>query len=216
MRATLDFINNKTNEHELSGISQKELVGSHIKCFANDFCGIDGSDKFYLLAPFDCIVKAIATGDNTTFFESIDKVQMPIGNDYAFIMATHINDVDRDSLGLKVGKTYKKGEKIYCEGVKGIGSGYHMHIEVGTGRYNGSGSPYSWKGKYFTWNGTTYKLYEPNTSGVERHINEIFYLANSKDRGNIKNFILGKWIMTFHNLLREMKTKIKLRLSVIY
>ena len=179
----------------LSGISQKEGIGSHIKNLANDFNGKSASDKCYLKAPYDCIVRAIGTYDNTVFFESLGKVITPSGTyNNCFFMCTHMLDADLKALGIKVGKIFKQGEICYREGVKGIGSGNHMHIEVGTGKFNGNSQPYKWEGEYFNYNGTSYKLYVPCTDGKECHIYDMMYLDNINTTSNIKS--IYNWIYT--------------------
>ena len=179
----------------LSNISQKEGIGSHIKNLANDFNGKSASDKCYLKAPYDCIVRAIGTYDNTVFFESLGKVITPSGTyNNCFFMCTHMLDADLKAFGIKVGKTFKQGEICYREGVKGIGSGNHMHIEVGTGKFNGNNQPYKWEGEYFSYGGTSYKLYVPCTDGKECHIYDMMYLHNINTTSNIKS--IYNWTYT--------------------
>ena len=163
----------------ISCITQKNLEGSHINLVgANDFAGRDATDRVDLLAPCDMVVKAIATYDNTVMFESVDKVQTPSGVSKIWLMCTHLLDSDFKSLDMKVGKIFKKGEPIYCEGNKGIGGGYHIHMEQGLGTFKGGSTPYTWNGQYFTLNGTQYKQYIPCVNGKELVITDVFYLAN--------------------------------------
>ena len=172
----------------LSNISQKEGVGSHIKNYANDFNGKNASDRCYLLAPYDCIVKAIGGYDNTVYFESLGKVITPSGTyDRCFFMCTHMLNEDLSDLGIVVGKTFKQGEKCYREGTKGNAAGNHIHMECGTGRFNGTNSPYTSNGETFTYNGRTYKLYVPCTNGKECHIYDMMYLDNISTTSNIKS-----------------------------
>ena len=103
-------------------------------------------------------------------------------------------DADLKALGIKVGKIFKQGEICYREGVKGIGSGNHMHIEVGTGKFNGNSQPYKWEGEYFNYNGTSYKLYVPCTEGKECHIYDMMYLDNISTTSNIKS--IYNWTYT--------------------
>ena len=63
MKAILKFNNGKDF---MSKITQKEGVGTHKLNYANDFNGLDAACNTYLLAPFDCVVKAISTYDNIT------------------------------------------------------------------------------------------------------------------------------------------------------
>jgi len=164
----------------ISPISQGQLEGTHINLFANDFIGRSAVDKVDLLAPCDMIVKSIATGDNTIFFESTEKVLTPSGEQYIWMMCTHIDDAIKNSYGLKVGKVINQGEAMYCEGVKGIGSGNHMHVECGFGRFGGGTKPYYKSSDTFVYGGKKYAQYYPVLSkgSTENSITEVFYLKD--------------------------------------
>lgn len=185
-KAILNFFDG--SKDALSGISQKEGVGTHILNYANDFCGLTADDKYYLRAPYDCIIRAISEYDNTCFFESLGPVITPTGTyERCFFQTTHMHDTDLKALGLFVGRMFKQGDICYREGNKGISGGNHIHFECGTGRFNGTTMPYRDSGKTFKYEGKTYKLYVPCTNGEECHIYNMMYLNNIDTESNIKS-----------------------------
>lgn len=88
-------------------------------------------------APFDCVVKKIYTEDaNEVWIESKEPVLWADGTyDYMTCLLIHSDDVSN----LWVGKELKQGEYFYKMGSKGQSSGVHLHLEVGAGKFTGSG-----------------------------------------------------------------------------
>ncbi len=164
----------------ISGISNGQNVTSHKNLNgANDFCGRGPADRVDLLAPYDCKVVAIARADNTVLFESLDIVQMPCGYDKCWFLCTHMTDGDFNKLGIKLGKVFRQGEPCYTEGPKnayGINMDNHIHMEQGTGRWNGNASPYYKSNDTYTYAGKTYNTYYPNVNGYELPITDSFFL----------------------------------------
>lgn len=174
--ATLCFLD-KNNKEIIGGTSQRQKEGTHINLVgANDWAGRGSEDQSYLLAPFDCVVKAIGKSDNTVFFESCDQVFTPKGIKNVWFMCTHMFDADLTALGVAVGRIFRQGQKCYREGAKGIGGGNHMHIEQGFGKFNGSSSPYYKSSDYYIYNGKKYAQYYPCTDGSENPVADVFYL----------------------------------------
>lgn len=151
-KAILKFVQaDKTTASKIR-ITQGEMLppewgNSHVGIYANDFGGISGSSDCYLLAPFDCMVKAIRkTGnngdpDNTVFFESIWPVQTAkfgIQNKVSFT-CTHMDTSDLNELGIAVGNVYHQGDIIYKEGRAGLGAdgARHIHMLQALGGFNG-------------------------------------------------------------------------------
>lgn len=145
-KAILKFVKADEVTPEVIRITQGENVPrledySHVNLLANDFGGADGSDKVYLLAPFDCVVKALGSSNgNTVFFESTCEVETAAGNiePVVSIMCTHMDTNDYNAMGFYVGKPFSQGQIIYREGISGNANGYHIHLEQALGGYNGS------------------------------------------------------------------------------
>lgn len=95
-----------------------------------------------LKAPFTGTIKRIYKNCNAVWLESNSKVKYADGTeDYMTVMTLHDNDVSN----LYVGKVIKQGEIYYQPGVKGLGTGSHIHIAVGRGKFSGTGW---YKGQY--------------------------------------------------------------------
>lgn len=166
----------------ISGISQGQNEGSHINLNGgNDWNGIGANEQCDLLAPYDCKVMAVSRLDNTVFFQSLTTVQCPMGEVMSWFMCTHMNDVDFNKLGIKVGKIFKQFEVCYTEGTKGIGSGDHIHMEQGFGTFGGGSSPYYKSKETYRLNGKTYYQYYPVLSkgSYEAPVYDIFYLKSA-------------------------------------
>lgn len=199
-KATLCF-RDYQNKDLISGITQPSKVGTHQNLNgANDFNGRNAQDQVDLLAPYDCRVMAIATYDNTIFFESTSKVETPIGVYKCWFMCSHMNDNDFKRYGMKVGRTFKQGDPCYTEGNKGIGSGYHIHMEQGTGRFKGGSSPYWKSNDTYYYNGKKYYTYYPQyTGGYEYPVVDMFFLKDveivlsSYEKQNGKKYYDGQW-----------------------
>lgn len=199
-KATLCF-RDYQNKDLISGITQPSKTGSHQNLNgANDWNGRNAQDQVDLLAPYDCRVMAIARVDNTVFYESIDEVETPIGVYKCWFMCTHMNDNDYNRYAMKVGKTFKQGQACYTEGNKGIGSGFHIHMEQGTGRFGGGSSPYYKSSDIYTYNGKKYYTYYPVVKdGYEMPVYDMFWLKNveivlsSYEKQNGQKFYNGQW-----------------------
>lgn len=108
-------------------------TGAHAKCRNGnpsdkpiDLVGIDsGKDWFY--APCDVVcLKVYNKASHGLWFRSVDKVLTPSGEKYLYFLAEHMS-----VSGFKVGKTYKKGTKLFLEGAYGNASGNHIHSSWG-------------------------------------------------------------------------------------
>ena len=159
-KAILKFVKDNKTTSDVIRISQGEFVErvnnySHIEVHANDFVGDPSTQLAYMLAPFDCVVKALGTSSgNTVFFESTCEVETAAGNIEPVVsfMCTHMNQADYDAMQYYVGKPFTQGEVIYREGIAGEASGPHIHLEQALGGYNGTnGSTPSIKNGNVTW-----------------------------------------------------------------
>lgn len=176
-----------TGKEMMSGITQGEHEGNHIYQFANDFNGRGGYDRVDILAPFDCIVKGFNAYDNTAFFESTCPVEFADGtiHEHAWFLIAHTMDSDVKALNLAIGKEFKQGEPCYTEGNKGIGSGFHMHMEQGVGQYNGkNGMPYYKTDKFITVGNQKWSLYLPCSTEEGCAIASMMYLDAKADYSN--------------------------------
>lgn len=74
---------------------------------------------------------------NTIWLRSTAIVNMPCGDDYLVIMVMHPEDDDLSNLS--VGQKFKRGEKVFREGMDGNATGNHFHMSAGKGDllYNG-------------------------------------------------------------------------------
>ena len=112
---------------------------SHSKEYALDLGGRDGGQD-WLYAPFDCVVKRIYGIYNAVWFQSTDKVMCADGVARILIMmCLHMNNSDKNALGLYVGKRFAQGQRCYREGTAGYATGNHVHMEIGSGPFTGSG-----------------------------------------------------------------------------
>lgn len=109
--------------------------------FPIDDCGAD-TGRDYVYAPCDCTIKRIygvgASGTNTIWLESTEQVELANGNkSYVTIQFTHPND--DDLVSLKVGQTFKQGDKMFREGTDGQATGNHVEIQVSNAKFSGNG-----------------------------------------------------------------------------
>ena len=118
---------------------------SHKGRLAIDIAGKDGNKEWFK-APFDGYIRRIyTTSGNVVWLESKDKVKYADGTeDYMTIMLIHMNDVS----SLYVGQLIKKGTPFYQEGTAGNATGNHIHLEVGKGKFTGTGW---YKNQYGKW-----------------------------------------------------------------
>ena len=112
--------------------------GAHSKCsgsgykstnhkdYPTDLVGSDtGKDWFY--APCDLIcLKVYGKASHGLWFRSVDKVKMPVGEGYFYMMAEH-----ESVAGFKVGRKYAKGTRLFLEGRAGNATGNHIHLSCG-------------------------------------------------------------------------------------
>lgn len=109
---------------------------SHAGSYALDLGGADtGADWLY--APCDMVVRRVYGVYNAVWFESLEPLES-VGST-VIMMCLHMNDADRDALGIKAGKVFRTGEKCYREGMSGNVTGTHVHIELGRGPMTGTG-----------------------------------------------------------------------------
>lgn len=109
---------------------------SHAGGYALDLGGADtGADWLY--APCDMVVRRVYGVYNAVWFESLEPLES-VGTT-VIMLCLHMNNADRDALGIKVGKVFKKGEKCYREGMSGNVTGTHVHLELGKGPMTGTG-----------------------------------------------------------------------------
>ena len=112
---------------------------SHTTTYALDLGGADGGSD-YLYAPFDCIVKRIYGSYNAIWFQSLNPVLCADGKTRTLMMmCLHMNNSDKNALGMYVGKVFKQGQRCYREGVAGNVTGAHIHMEIGEGPMTGTG-----------------------------------------------------------------------------
>ncbi len=108
---------------------------SHQGTYAIDYGNRGVKEKLY--APFTGIIRKIyTTSGNGVWLESVDKVLYADGTiDYMTVLTMHDDDVS----DLKVGQIIKQGEVYYHQGKAGNATGIHVHLEVGKGKYTGTG-----------------------------------------------------------------------------
>lgn len=114
----------------------------HTTCSQKDYpidetYGSSGKGGVFL-APFDCkLVKKYSATSNQIWLTSTDKVKTPSGEKIVTVFVVHISDNEFNTL--KVGDTFKQGEKIVSEAVDANSTGYHNHVCVGFGEISGTG-----------------------------------------------------------------------------
>lgn len=113
--------------------------------------GCENTGRNYCYCPCDKMkVKRIygvgSSGTNAIWLQSTSKVVFADGTkNYFTLMIIHPNDDDLKKI--KVGQTFKRGEKICREGNDGTSS-YHFHFSAGKGKISGNGWIRNNKGKY--------------------------------------------------------------------
>jgi hypothetical protein len=166
-KAILKFVKADKITLDVIKISNGEYESTHHGIKANDFIGTNDSSYGhceYLLAPFDCVVKAIRDFDNTVFFESLSEVETPSGvKSHVSFTCTHMEDDDKVDLGVGLNAVFIQGEPCYREGEKGYANGAHIHMNQAFGAFRGGTSP----SVAFTHNGSTqYVINADNESSV--------------------------------------------------
>ena len=109
---------------------------SHAGGYALDLGGADGGAD-WLYAPCDMVVRRVYGSYNAVWFESLEAVDGVGGT--VIMLCLHMNNADREALGIKMGKVFKAGEKCYREGMSGNVTGTHVHLEIGKGPMKGTG-----------------------------------------------------------------------------
>lgn len=114
-----------------TGVNEASHVGSNaIDCAGSD-AGID-----YVNAPFTGVIKKVYPYGNTVWLESLEPVEYADGTiDYATASFTHDNIVS----DLKVGQVIQQWQIFYQEGTAGNATGNHIHLEIGRGKFTGTG-----------------------------------------------------------------------------
>lgn len=128
-------------------ITQGVGEGTHVDSNAIDSAGLNGGIE-NVYAPYDGVIKKIY--GTTVWLESLEPVEWADGSvDFATSMYVHDNSV----ADLFVGKVIRQGEAFYQEGTAGQATGNHCHMEIGRGKFTGSGW-YLNSGGYWTLNNT--------------------------------------------------------------
>jgi hypothetical protein len=109
---------------------------SHAGGYALDLGGADGGAD-WLYAPCDMVVRRVYGSYNAVWFESLDEIDGVGGT--VVMLCLHMNNADKEALGIKIGKVFKAGEKCYREGMSGNVTGTHVHLEIGKGPMRGTG-----------------------------------------------------------------------------
>lgn len=131
---------NKGN-HKLHNEGKYLIKGR--KDYPIDICGMDaGRDYFY--APCDCKITYIKAKNtlkwtNKMILVSTHPVKTPkYHTTQIFFKVVHFPYANVKKYGLKVGKTFKKGQIICTEGEDSFSSGNHIHLSQGIGYANKS------------------------------------------------------------------------------
>lgn len=109
---------------------------SHAGGYALDLGGADGGAD-WLYAPCDMVVRRVYGSYNAVWFESLEAVDGVGGT--VIMLCLHMNNADREALGIKIGKVFKAGQRCYREGMAGKVTGTHVHLELGKGPFTGTG-----------------------------------------------------------------------------
>ena len=145
--------NTSTPHQKCSGTGRYK--GANRRDYPTDLVGKDTSASGVFYAPCDVVCpKVYNKASHGLWFRSANKVHMPIGDGYLYFMAEHMS-----VSGFKVGKTYKKGTRLFNENSYGNASGPHIHLSVGWSKSKkslGSGWCKNNKGAWILWiNGVT-------------------------------------------------------------
>lgn len=109
---------------------------SHAGGYALDLGGGDGGAD-WLYAPCDMVVRRVYGSYNAVWFESLEEIE-GVGSTVA-MLCLHMNNADKEALGIRMGKVFKAGERCYREGMSGNVTGTHVHLELGKGPFTGTG-----------------------------------------------------------------------------
>lgn len=138
---------------ECMNISQSYNEGNHIPHWQGasknkadypiDICG-ENSGKSFFYAPCNCKITMIQAKNtskwtNKMILVSTGKIKTPkYGDTQIFFKVVHFPYDNVKKYGLKVGKTFKKGEVICTEGKDDFSTGNHIHLSQGIGYANKS------------------------------------------------------------------------------
>lgn len=130
-----------------------------------DLVGRDGGrDWFY--APYDLVVlRVYGKASHAVWLRSVDKVHTPSGEKYVYMMVEHMS-----VSGLKAGRTYKQGAKMFTEHKYGNATGNHLHVSVGISDNKISNIGSGWRRN----SRKAWVLYIPGVTNVE--INKALYI----------------------------------------
>lgn len=107
---------------------------AHKKCstgtphdYPTDLVGKDtGRDWFY--APCDMVVvRKYTKASHAIWLRSLNKVNLPYGEGYLYIMSEHQDNKEMPG----VGHVYRQGAKCFREGRNGNATGNHLHVSCG-------------------------------------------------------------------------------------
>lgn len=113
---------------------------SHVGSYALDLGGNDKATRDWAYAPCDVVVKRVYGDYHAVWFETLEPVLCADGQVRSLVfLLLHINKVDFNELGIKVGKVFRQGERFYREGVAGRATGNHIHFEVGEAPFRPTG-----------------------------------------------------------------------------
>ncbi len=108
---------------------------SHLGTMQLDLLG-KGTGNDDVFAPYTGVIKKIYPTANSVWLESINPVLYADGTiDYMTMLFSHANDISN----LYVGKVINQKEVFYHEGTKGNVTGAHVQIDVGKGKFTGTG-----------------------------------------------------------------------------
>lgn len=173
--------------------------------------GCKDSGRSWLLCPCDelKIVKIYGVGSggtNTIWFVSTTPCDFPDGTKgYLVLLVTHPNDDDLKKL--KVGQTFKRGEKICREGTDGA-TANHFHISVGKGKMKGTGWARNSKGKWvLTATGGTFKpekifYIDPKITTVVNTLGLDFKTLPKTTTAKSSKYSIGNYKVTKANVLK--------------
>lgn len=124
---------------------------SHARSYALDLGGKDGGQD-WLYAPCDIRCRRIYGNYNAMWFESTSPVLCADGVTRTIVIeCIHMNNSDKNALGMYVGKVIPQGQRFYREGTAGNATGNHVHLEVGAGPFTGTGWHVEYSGGKAYW-----------------------------------------------------------------
>lgn len=112
---------------------------SHTKANAIDSAGKDtGKDPIFAPVTMKYITNDSYANGNAIYFQSVNPVLFADGTvDYATFMFIHDDYIGDVQALAAQGHIFEQGEECLDEGVAGMATGNHSHIEVAKGKYQG-------------------------------------------------------------------------------